>query len=324
MPLRVHLLRETDEELIENLRPQVTGDVILSYGDGIPDPPDYEILVCGVPDTESIEASPNLKHLIIPWSGLPRKTRELMRSHPEISVHNIHHNAVPVAEMAMALMLAAAKEIIPIDRSLRQHNWAKRYENPEISLLEGREALIIGYGAIGSRIALKCLAFDMRVAAIDVRDMGELDGDVRLYSPSSLRQLLPTADVLFLSLPLTPETEGMIGAEQLSLLPRGATLVNVSRGKMVDEEALYEELKSGRIRAGLDVWYNYPDTVESRANTPPSRFPFHELPNVVMTAHLAGHSDRTEFLRARELAKLLNLASRGAPLPNRVDLEKGY
>ena len=116
----------------------------------------------------------------------------------------------------------------------------------------------------------------------------------------------------------------MIGAEQLSLLPRGATLVNVSRGKIVAEEALYKELKSGRIRAGLDVWYNYPDTVESRTNTPPSRFPFHELPNVIMTAHLAGHSDRTELLRARELAELLNLASRGAPLPNRVDLEKGY
>ncbi len=257
MPLRVHLLRETDEELIENLRTQVKGDVVLTYGDGIPDPPDYEILVCGVPDKESIEASPNLKHLIIPWAGLPGKTRELMLSHPEISVHNIHHNAVPVAEMAMALMLAATKGIIPIDRSLRQHNWTKRYENPEISLLQGREALIIGYGAIGSKIAVRCMAFGMGVTAIDARDMGDSDGDVRLYQPSDLRKRLPLADVVFLSLPLTPETKGMVGAEQLSLLPRGATLVNISRGKIVDEEALYEELKSGRIRAGLDVWYNY-------------------------------------------------------------------
>ena len=79
-----------------------------------------------------------------------------------------------------------------------------------------------------------------------------------------------------------------------------------------------------RIRAGLDVWYNYPESEESRTDTQPSHYSFHELPNVVMTPHLAGHSDRTEMLRASHLAHLLNLASEGAPIPNQVDLEKGY
>jgi phosphoglycerate dehydrogenase-like enzyme len=323
MALKVHLLQEHNCELMEHLRENLHKDISLTCSETLPDPPAYEILVCGVPDERSVEASPNLKYLIIPWAGLPRKTRTLMQRFPEIQVHNIHHNAVPAAEMAMALMLGAAKDLISIDGALRKGDWGIRYDVAPISLLAGKRALILGFGVIGKAIASRCLAFHIEVSAVSRTGSGE-DGNVEVHPISRLPSLLPGADVLFLSLPLTDETKGMVGAEELSLLPDGAIVVNISRGRIVDEEALYQHLESGRIRAGLDVWYNYPDTKESRSSTSPSKYPFHELPNVVMTPHLAGHSDRTEVLRAKELARLLNLASEGEPLPNRVDLKRGY
>jgi phosphoglycerate dehydrogenase-like enzyme len=328
MSLKVHLLQEYNEDLMEILRRDLDAGITVTCGKDLPDPPDYDVLVCGVPDRESIEASPNLRHLVIPWSGLPRKTRELMRGYPRISVHNIHHNALPVAEVAMMLMLAAAKDLIPIDAALRKGDWGKRYEAHTMDLIQGKRALILGYGAIGREIASRCLAFGMNVSAVrrDPADSagGESNRGVALHSPSQLSALLPEADVLFLALPLTDETKGLIGREEVSLLPRGAILVNVSRGRIVDERALYEKLKAGELRAGLDVWYNYPESQESRSSTPPSEYAFGDLPNVVMTPHLAGHSDRTEHLRGRELVRLLNEAARSGRPPGAVDVELGY
>jgi phosphoglycerate dehydrogenase-like enzyme len=342
MALRVHLLQSPDDELLVKLGEHLNPGIDLTCSEELPDPPIFDVLVCGVPDKASIEASPSLRYLIIPWSGLPRKTRALMRGYPQVAVHNIHHNAAPVAEMAITLMLIAAKDVLAIDRRFRRHNWGESYTSDTISLMAGKRALIVGYGAIGREIASRCLAFRMKVSAIRRSEAGTQENiacgadngvcyqpgipgvDVFVTNASRLPDLLPGADVLFLSVPLTEETDGMIGARELSLLPTGSILVNVSRGRVVDEAALYEHLKVGRIRAGLDVWYNYPKTAVSRASTQPSVYPFHELSNVVMTPHLAGHSDRTESLRARELANTLNLASESKPLPNRVDLDKGY
>jgi len=102
-------------------------------------------------------------------------------------------------------------------------------------------------------------------------------------------------------------------------------LVNVGRGSIVDSAALYHSLKDGHLRgAGLDVWYNYPPDPESRPNTPPANFPFHELENVVMSPHRGGGSEDSDTLRMIHLAELLNFAAHGEALPNRVDLQTGY
>jgi phosphoglycerate dehydrogenase-like enzyme len=163
----------------------------------------------------------------------------------------------------------------------------------------------------------------MDVSAISFS--GKSRGDtIKVFPPSELDNLLPQTDILLLSLPLTDDTKGLIDEKRISVLPDGAIIVNVSRGRIIDEKALYDTLKSGRIKAGLDVWYNYPESVEDRKNTPPSQYPFHELPNVIMTPHLAENTDQTEAFRAEELARLLNIAVKGEPLPNRVDVEKGY
>jgi phosphoglycerate dehydrogenase-like enzyme len=152
---------------------------------------------------------------------------------------------------------------------------------------------------------------------------GKLDVDV--YPDNLLHDLLPTTDVLLIALPLTSETEGLIGEAELKRMPRGSLLVNTGRGPVVDQWALYEALKSGHLRAaGSDVWYNYPSSRDTRDNTPPSDAPLGELENFVLSPHRGGMVAEVEKQRIAALARLLNAANRGQPLPNKVDLELGY
>ncbi len=290
---------------------------------------DTQILVHGRPSMKQLAACTKLKALIIPYAGLPAETRNLlMESFPDLPVYNLHHNAAAASELAMALFLAAAKMLIPIDQKFRSHDWRSRYDGATTTLLEGKTAVILGFGAIGSRLATLCLALKMEVHAV-CRHIGgrPRSKSIYLHLLEDLSVLLPIADALFIALPLTPKTEGLLGAEELGLLPSTCVLVNIARGAIVSEEALYQALKEKRITAaGLDVWYSYPKNPESRVNTPPSRFPFHELENVVMSPHRGGafRLQELEHRRMSELARMLNAFARGGEIPHRVDVRAGY
>jgi phosphoglycerate dehydrogenase-like enzyme len=325
MGLLVHLARPAPAAALALFEANLRPEICLTIGPDLPAPAEYHILVDGRPQREHLLASPNLTALVVPWAGLPEATRDLMLEFPHIAVHNLHHNARPVAEMAITLMLAAAKTIVPADRALRAHDWRPRYRDTPSLLLAGRTALVLGYGAVGRIVADLCRALGMVVVATR-RGCGEPpEGPDEVHPATALRELLPRADALIICLPLTPQTEDLIGPAELALLPPGAVLVNVGRGRIVNEAALYHALRDGRsLAAGLDTWYNYPADAEARAGTPPSAFPFHELDNVVMSPHRAGHSDQTENLRMVHLARLLNAAAAGEPMPNRVDLAAGY
>jgi len=327
MKLSVHLLDQPDPAALAHLRDHLDAGVHLTLGPDLPVPANYQVLVTGRPRREHLAASPHLRALIVPFAGLPDTTRELLMSDfPHLAVHNLHYNAGPVAETVIALMLAAAKFIVPIDRALRAHDWTPRYRpNPSL-LLEGKTALILGYGAIGQRVAHLCRGLGMKVVATR-RSVAapSLDAPDDVYPPHALHDLLPQADALIICLPHTPETTGLIGEGELALLPPGALLVNVGRGPIVDEAVLYHALREGTLHAAaLDVWYNYPADEAARPHTPPSAYPFHQLDNVVMSPHRASHFDGKETLRMRHLAALLNAAARGQAMPNRVDLEAGY
>jgi phosphoglycerate dehydrogenase-like enzyme len=182
----------------------------------------------------------------------------------------------------------------------------------------------VGYGQIGQRVGRACRAMDMTVIATR-RNRVESDGMAEVYATSELSKLLPRANAIIITAPLTPETRGLIGEHELALLPRGSILVNVGRGLIVDEAALFSALKSGHLAvAGLDVWYQYPNDEASRSDTPPSRFPFHELDNVVLSPHRGGDAKGIDVQRMAELAELLNRAARGEAMLNRVDINAGY
>ncbi|MCP4532667.1 MAG: hydroxyacid dehydrogenase, partial [Delftia sp.] len=183
-----------------------------------------------------------------------------------------------------------------------------------------------GYGAIGRRVARACRGLGMRVLATR-RSLSapSRDGPDEIYPPDGLHDLLPRANALLVCLPETPQTDGLIAARELALLPPGAVLVNVGRGPVVEQAALYHALRDGTLyAAGLDVWYNYPTDEAARSYTPPSDFAFHELENVVMSPHMAGGSREARAQRVAHLAALLNTAAAGEAMPNRVDLQAGY
>jgi len=299
--------------------------IVASFGDAPPDPPDFEILVDGRPDPEILDSNPRLRTLIIPYAGLPAGTRTLLRERPHLSAHNLHHNAGPAAELAMALLLAAAKRIVPLDRRLRAGDWRPRYEGHPALLLEGKRALVLGYGAIGRRVARMLGAFGMEVHALRRRGDGR-DGGISLHGQDALRDLLPHSQVIALALPLTERTSGMIGEAELGLPPAGSVLVHLAPAQIVDERALSDALESGRLgAAGLDVWYRYPGE-EERADTTPSELPFQDLENVVMSPHRGGayRHPESERLRMEALARSLNAAARGEMIPHQVDPVEGY
>lgn len=333
MGLQVHLVDPLTPEFAAFFQAQLDPDIALTWGPTPPEPAQYAILVAGRPSRVLLSASPCLRTLIIPWAGLPETTRALLADFPQLTVHNLHHNAAAAAEMALALLLAAAKALVPFDRALRANDWRPRYRSNPAILLAGRTAVLLGWGAIGRRIAQGCRGLGMQVLVVR-RQLRPEDDPTWIFPAEALKQVLPRADALIIALPLTPETHGLIGAAELALLPPRAILVNVARGPIVEEAALFHALQSGQLHAaGLDVWYQYPAGQDAGygaefpvEDTPPSVFPFGALDNVVLSPHRAGGLGMVEVEQARlqALAELLNAAARGAPLPNRVNLATGY
>lgn len=324
--IRVHLQERFDDEAIEFLRQKLLPNIQLTTKDDGQVPNDTEILVAGRPLLQHLDACQRLRAVIVPWAGIPGKTRKLIQQFPNLTLHNLHYNAQPVAELALALMLTAAKKVIPFDQSLRRGDWSQRYSPSDVILLDGKTALILGYGAIGRRVARGCQGFGMRVTAIRRRPETIVDnGNVTVHPPDMLHSLLPQTDILIVCLPMTSETTNLIGQNELNLLPGHAVLVNIARGAIVNEEALFNVLRNRGIHgAGLDVWYNYPKNEENRAATQPANFPFNELDNVVMSPHRGDATSDTNQLLADHLAKLLNSAAMDKQIPNLVDLDAGY
>ena len=291
-------------------------------------------MIEGRPTAEEL-ASPTLRALIVPFAGVPDATLELLKQFPNVAAYNLHHNATSTAELAVSLLLTAAKLIVPQDKALRHGDWSARYAPSRSVTLEGKTALILGYGEIGKRVALALKSLGMEVLALRRSGPGA-DSVAKLFGPESLHDLLPRTQVLIVALPQTSATLGLIGSQELGLMPPGGILVNIARAQIVDEEALFLALQSGHLHsAGLDVWYRYPQATgnevptyftvpESARSTPPSRFPFGDLENVVMTPHRAGASQDTEERRVRDLAALLEDLAVGREPANKVHVEAGY
>ena len=142
--MKVHFLHPLDDQQERVLTAALEAGVSWSSGEIKSELAGTEILVAGRPKSADLLRLPDLRMLIIPWTGLPEETKEVLENFPDLDVHNLHHNAAPTAEIAIGLLLAAAKQIIPFDRSLRKGNWLPRYENRDSILLSGKRALVIG------------------------------------------------------------------------------------------------------------------------------------------------------------------------------------
>lgn len=276
-----------------------------------------------------LEAGQRLKLVQIPFAGVNQQDMSVFRGQRRVWLANSHAPTTSTAEHAWALVLALAKQLVWCDRELRQGVWrGMRTSSPSIEL-RGRKLAVVGLGSIGQEVARLGRAFGMKVYAtkrrVSEQDREALRREVDfLGSNDDLAQVLKECDFAVLCVPLTPETTGLIGAEELELL-RGKYLVNVARGPVVDEEALFNALRDGVLAgAGIDTWYNYPTTSAGSQNTRPGRFPFEDLPNVVMSPHNAGYTD--SMLAGGVRVALSNAAriARGEVPENLVDIELGY
>lgn len=196
-------------------------------------------------------------------------------------------NEATVADHTVALMLAAVRQVVQNDRQVREGKWNRT--GPHCGWdMHSKTVGLVGLGAIGREVVRRLCGFDVSIVGCDPL-VKEIEG----VEMMSLRELLATADIVSLNLPLTTATAKLIGAEQFALMKPGAILVNTSRGGLVDEESLVAALTSGNLRAAaLDVF----------VNEPPRESPLLELPNVVLSPHVGGLSAESVRAMAKRAA----------------------
>jgi phosphoglycerate dehydrogenase-like enzyme len=247
-----------------------------------------DAIIAGRLDRSVFEAATALRALFVPITGLNHLPAELLLERG-VQVFNVHGNAPGVAQRALAMTLAFYGRVVEYHndlRALKWHGfWVGRGSEDEWRSLSGRPCAIFGTGAIGCALARLLKAFDCPVTGYR-RNANAPVPPLFDRIETDLAKAVADAELLFIALPMTPSTLGLF-TKDLLLSAQGKFLVNVGRGAIVDEEGLYLALKQGVLQgAAIDTWYTYP---QGGATTgAPSRFPIHELPNVILSPHVAG------------------------------------
>ncbi len=235
--------------------------------------------------------------------------------HPFILTNASGVHPIPISEHIFALLLALARRLPQAFRAQQAHRW----ESPdwdEVFELAGKTLVLVGVGAIGERTAQVAQALGMAVVGVRRDPTRPAAGVERMISPDQLLDVLPEADFVVITAPLTPETRGLIGREALRAMKPTACIVNIGRGAIIQEETLIQALQEGWIRgAGLDVVATEPLPADS---------PLWDMENVIITAHYAGktpcYDERAFAILEDNLWRFLA----GQPLRNVVDKQAGY
>lgn len=216
----------------------------------------------------------------------------------------------PTVEIAMCLMLGAARRVTEGAAMMRAREW----ETWTPRMLVGTDVTggtlgIYGMGRIGRTLAKRARAFDMTIRYHNRSRLSfDLEAGASYYT--SVEALLPASPFFAITAPSTPETQGFLNAERIALLPDGAIVVNTSRGNLIDDDALIDALKSGKVAAaGLDVFNGEPANVRQE---------YLDLPNVFLTPHIGSAAHNARVAMGDLLLDGLNLLRAGEPVPNRV------
>jgi phosphoglycerate dehydrogenase-like enzyme len=227
--------------------------------------------------------------------------------------------ARPIAEHVIGVTIALARRLPQALRAQAAHRWAQHeLEGPQSGVFQlyGRRMGIIGLGAIGTEVAARAGALGMEVAAIRRHPDRPAPAGIEVIGPERLHGLLARSDVLVLSMPHTPETKQIIGRHELQVVKRGSLLVNIARGKLIDDEAVVDALRDGRLGgAALDVFTREPLDPSS---------PYWDLPNVIITPHTSGAMEDYWTPLVALFSENLRRFERGDALMNVVDKAAGY
>lgn len=224
-------------------------------------------------------------------------------------------HAIPISEHIFAFMLAFARRLPEAMRAQAQRHWDRQEESPAFELA-GTTMLLVGVGAIGRKTAQIASAMGMQVIGVRNDPSKSVAGIERMVGPVDMLDVLPEADFVVLTMPLTEQTRGMVDRAFFEKMKPSAYLINIGRGGTVDEDAMIEALLTGKIAgAGLDVF-----TVEPLPDTSP----LWTMPNVIITGHYSGE---TPYYNERALEIFMDNLERyaqGRPLRNLVDKKRGY
>ncbi len=262
-------------------------------------------------DAEVLAAAPKLKIVARAGVGLDNVDVDAATERGVLVVNAPTSNIHSAAEHALALLLAAAREIPAADASLREHTWKRSsFSGTEIF---GKTVGVVGLGRIGQLVAQRLAAFGAHLIAYDpyVSPARSAQLGIELLS---LDELLSRADFISVHLPKTPETAGLIDKEALAKTKPGVIIVNAARGGLVDEAALADAVRSGHVRAaGLDVF----------AKEPCTESPLFELPQVVITPHLGASTAEAQDRAGTDVAESVKLALAGEFVPDAVNVGGG-
>lgn len=242
---------------------------------------------------------------------------------PGCMVCNVFGQELGIAEYVMWAILDWSVDHRRIPPFLSTGTWSvdEWVSIPNHCEAMGKTVGIVGFGHIGQEVARRAKAFGMKVIALSSWRNGSPDYELLdgVFTANEAQSFSTRADFIIVCCPLTPKTRGMIDARWITAMRPNTVLIHVGRGPVVDEQALYIALKDQKIRgATIDVWYQYPTVAEARVRY--SRFPFHELPNVVMTPHVSGRSDESCDRRFMQIARNLDAFACGGELQNIAEI----
>ncbi len=276
-----------------------------------------DVLVASSLSESMAHAAQGLKLLHVTGAGVDAICLSALS--PQTTVANAYFHGPAISEYVMMMILALSRDLLNMDTQFRRGSWVGSWiwGAPPVPEIMSKTLGLIGYGHIGKEISVRARAFGMKLWVISAHPPAHKPRHVDYYKgPSALRELLTAADYVVLACPLTEATRGLIGRREFSWMKRTAFLINVARGGVVQEEALFHALKSRRIQgAAIDVWYQYPK--EKRAFLP-SHLPFQKLDNVIMTPHVSGWMKGTRDNRFQFIAANIDGLAAGQRIQNVV------
>ena len=287
---------------------------------------DATVIASGRVPGEYIRSAPKLRLIQTFGVGVNSIDRDAVLERGNITVCSTHLNAPEVAEYAISLLFAAAKNLAMNDREMRRGDWSLRWGGPIHNIeLRNKTCLLVGLGAIGLEIAKRLRVFGIQIHAVTRTGIIREEGIVNQIAPlDKIHKSIPEADFVILALPLTDESMGLVDEKFLSQMKSSSILVNISRGAIVDEGALFSALKNNQIRAAaLDVWWRYPSRGSDRAFYPSEEFPFHELDNVTLSPHRAAYSVNIERNQVSFVGENILRFIRGETPLSIVDMKAG-
>lgn len=281
--------------------------------------PEADVAFAAFVDRDIVPTLHRLRWVQAPAVGVGHILSEEFIASPIILTSARGVRARAIAEHVMGVTLALARQLPLLIARQKAHQWTldEIEASGSVRTLRNRRMGVIGLGSIGLEVAQLAAGFGMRVSAIRKHvDQPKPDSVDDILPPERLDELLASSDVIVLSAPLTPDTRELIGPDALSRTKRGAFLVNVGRGRLIDDSAVVAALRDGRLGgAALDVF--------TREPLPPDS-PFWDLPNVIVTPHMSGTMEDYWTPLVALFVENLRRFERGEPLLNVVDKHAGY